>query len=106
MDLELKHKTVLVTGATANIGLIVHAQLCNVADLSVTTDYAEEAAGNRLTPGDGVFPLAAFLRALPADIPLELEVPQPPDRPALERVRHIVDATRRLMITTERQSGV
>ncbi len=82
-------------------GLIAHAQLCDVADLAVTADYAEEAAGNRLAPGDGVFPLESFLRALPAATPLELEVPQPKDRPPLERVRHAVTAARRLIAALE-----
>jgi sugar phosphate isomerase/epimerase len=78
-------------------GLIAHAQLCDVADLTVTADYAAEAAANRLAPGDGVFPLDAFLRALPRGTPLELEVPQPQDRPPLERMQHAVTATRELL---------
>ncbi|MFT5481366.1 MAG: sugar phosphate isomerase/epimerase [Halieaceae bacterium] len=77
--------------------LIAHAQLSDVADLTATADYGEEAAANRVTPGDGVFPLDAFLRALPKGTPLELEVPQPPDRPAIERLRHVVTATRQLL---------
>lgn len=75
--------------------LIHYAQLCDGADLGVTADYAVEAGANRLAPGEGVFPLQSFLQALPAGIVLEIEVPQHPDRPALERVRAIVEATRR-----------
>lgn len=101
LDVDVLHLT-RSGGTPADIaatepGLIAHAQLCDVADLTVTADYAEEASGNRLAPGDGVFPLDAFLRALPAGTPLELEVPQPPDRPPLERVRHAVHAARQLI---------
>lgn len=78
-------------------GVVGYAQLCDGADLTVTADYAGEAVGNRLAPGAGVFPLAAFLQALPAGTPLELEVPQPPDRPPAQRVRDVVSATRRLL---------
>ncbi len=78
-------------------GLIGYAQLCDGADLEVTADYAGEAAGDRLVPGDGVFPLISFLRALPAGTPLELEVPQPPRQPPRERVQHAVAAARRLI---------
>lgn len=78
-------------------GLIGYAQLCDGADLRVTTDYAEEAAGNRLLPGDGVFPVAAFLRALPAGTPLELEVPQPHQRPPRERLERAMAATLRVI---------
>lgn len=107
LDLDVLHLA-RSGGSAADIeaidpGLIAHAQLCDVADLTVTADYAEEAAAKRLAPGDGVFPLESFLRALPAGTPLELEVPQPPDRPPLERVRHAVDATRRLIRTIEGQ---
>lgn len=76
-------------------GLIHYVQLCDGADLSVTADYGIEAGSNRLAPGEGVFPLQAFLQALPAGAALEIEVPQPPERPAAERVREIVEATRR-----------
>lgn len=74
--------------------LVGYAQLCDGASLEVTADYATEAVGNRLAPGDGVFPLGAFLQALPPDTPLELEVPQPPTAPPLERARRIVSAAR------------
>lgn len=77
--------------------LVAYAQLCDGADLTVTDDYAEEAVGNRLTPGEGAFPLRALLQALPAGTPLELEIPQPPRRPPLERIQHAVSMTRKLM---------
>jgi sugar phosphate isomerase/epimerase len=75
-------------------GLIAHAQLCDGAHLDVTADYGEEAASNRLVPGTGVFPLADFLAALPADTPLELEVPRPATVPAAERINEAMTAAR------------
>lgn len=75
--------------------LIYCAQLCDSMDLSVTHDYAMEAGVERLTPGEGKFPVQEFLKALPAGTPIELEVPQLPERPARQRVKDIVAATRR-----------
>jgi sugar phosphate isomerase/epimerase len=75
--------------------LIHYAQLCDGADVSANRDYAIEASSNRLAPGEGRFPLQAFLQSLPTTATLEIEVPQPQDHPAGERVMAIVDATRR-----------
>jgi sugar phosphate isomerase/epimerase len=87
--------------AAVEPGLIAYAQLCDGTDLTVTRDYVQEAIGDRLAPGDGRFPLKALIEALPAAIPLELEVPQPQDRPPLERARHIVASARRLIETAK-----
>ena len=76
-------------------GLVAYAQLCDGGDLRVTQDYVEEAAARRLAPGDGCFPIQDFLKALPAGTHIEIEVPQPADRPARARVQHIVESTRR-----------
>ncbi len=65
---------------------IANVQLCDGSDLAVTADYGAEAAGNRLVPGTGVFPLRDFIAALPAELPVELEVPAPQDRPPAERI--------------------
>ncbi len=78
-------------------GLVGHAQLCDGASLTVTEDYAEEASADRVTPGRGVFPLREFVRALPSGTPLELEVPQPPERPAAARIEEIVSAAQALL---------
>jgi len=83
--------------AALSPGLISCAQLCDSENLAATSDYLEEAMGNRLAPGDGRFPLAALIAALPGDTSLELEVPQPRTRPAFERIRHAVTATRKLL---------
>lgn len=81
--------------AAADAKLIYSVQLCDSLDLSATADYAMEAGVKRLAPGEGKFPTVEFLKALPAGMPLELEVPQLPERPALERVTAIVEAARR-----------
>lgn len=78
-------------------GLIHYAQLCDSNSLAVTNDYVEEASAVRLAPGEGKFPTLEFLQALPAGTPLELEVPQPPDIDARQRVRGIAEAARRQM---------
>jgi len=83
------------TVATTDSRYIAYAQLCDSSDLSVTEDYAYEASQHRLTPGDGKFPIREFLNALPPGTPLELEVPQKSEVPALERVEAIVSAARR-----------
>ncbi len=81
--------------AAIDPNLIYCVQLCDSMDLSVTTDYAREAGAERLAPGEGKFPVQAFLKALPAGTLIELEVPQPADRPASDRVERIVLAARR-----------
>lgn len=55
--------------------LVGYAQVCDVPMPAQTADYGEEARNDRLCPGDGDLPLAAFVAALPAGIPIGLEVP-------------------------------
>ena len=81
--------------AATDPAYIAYAQLCDSVNLDATEDYVEEASAHRLAPGDGNFPMQAFLQALPAGTPLELEVPQKSDVPARERLKTIVAATRR-----------
>lgn len=59
-------------------------QLCD-APLEDPTDagIVEEARGGRLFPGEGGLPLMAFLDALPANIPIGLEVPAARTHPRL-----------------------
>jgi sugar phosphate isomerase/epimerase len=54
--------------------LFTYAQICDAAGLHVTGDYLHEALERKL-PGDGDFPLAAFVAALPATVPVDVEVP-------------------------------
>lgn len=84
-------------------GRIAYAQICDGADLRATADYATEAGASRMLPGEGVFPVEEFLRALPTGIPLEIEAPvMPRDKPAVERIRDAVEATRQVMAVASR----
>lgn len=74
--------------------LVHYVQLCDSDDLSANQQYATEAGVHRLAPGEGRFPIAALLSAVPPLTPLEIEVPQSTQQPAWERVKAIVDATR------------
>lgn len=51
-----------------------NAQLCDGHGLHRSESYMDEAH-NREVPGKGDFPLTAILNALPASIPIEIEVP-------------------------------
>jgi sugar phosphate isomerase/epimerase len=63
--------------------------------------YLEDAVDGRSAPGEGGLPLAALLNALPAGIPLSLEVrsrryrEQYPDPVA--RARAVLEQTRRFL---------
>lgn len=63
-------------------GMVAYAQLCDGPLLPAGIEaldparYAEEAF-DRLPPGQGVFPLAELLRALPPGAALDVEVPMP-----------------------------
>ncbi|HJV84512.1 MAG TPA: sugar phosphate isomerase/epimerase [Noviherbaspirillum sp.] len=60
--------------------LLSYAQLCDgpvLADAGKALDPARYVADvfDRLVPGEGSFPLAELVRALPADMPFDVEVP-------------------------------
>lgn len=83
-------------------GLVSFAQICDgPADMPVELQMFHEGFEQRRIPGEGVFPLRDFLRALPSDIVLGVEVPLKDLRergiPARERARLAVAATQRLM---------
>jgi sugar phosphate isomerase/epimerase len=63
-----------------------------------------EAFSERLPPGEGALPLAAFVAALPPGVVLGLEVPMEAERQrgvsAADRVKRVVDATRSLLPST------
>jgi sugar phosphate isomerase/epimerase len=54
--------------------LFACAQLCD-APLNPPRNIAAEARSDRLYPGEGDLPLIDYLRALPPDLPLAVEVP-------------------------------
>jgi sugar phosphate isomerase/epimerase len=61
--------------AAIDPAMIAYVQLCDVPMPARTDNYGEEARHERLGPGEGDLPLANFLRALPADVAVGLEVP-------------------------------
>jgi sugar phosphate isomerase/epimerase len=73
-----------------------YLQFCD-ARAAVPTDMQEmirQARGDRLFPGEGGLDLRGLLRALPADLPISLEIPYATVLPALERVRRALAATK------------
>lgn len=56
-------------------GLIAYAQLCDAKQDSFYEGYLTDARDDRLIPGESVLPLADFVRALPSDCPIGIEVP-------------------------------
>jgi sugar phosphate isomerase/epimerase len=62
--------------AALNPDHIGYAQLNDTTLAPRLDNYMEEAMYERLVPGDGELPLHDILAALPADIVLELEIPQ------------------------------
>jgi len=76
-----------------------YMQFCD-ARPEVPTDMQEmirQARSERLFPGDGGLDLVGLLRALPADLPISLEIPHAKPMPALERVRRALAATRAVL---------
>jgi len=80
--------------------LFGYAQICDGLDLEARADYMPEVF-ERAVPGEGVFPIAAILDALPAAIPVDVEVPstiRAQQRiPPLERARRAAAAARELL---------
>ncbi|WP_433768136.1 sugar phosphate isomerase/epimerase family protein [Pseudomonas putida] len=63
-----------------------------------------QARNERLMPGDGGLDLSGLLRAMPAGIPLSLEVPMrhlSREIPAVERARRMLEKTRALLASLE-----
>ena len=60
-------------------------------------EIIRQARADRLMPGEGGLDLAGLLRALPAGLPLSLEIPYARPMPALERARRAREATLRLL---------
>lgn len=81
--------------------LIGYVQICDGPLAGDADDYLAEAVHNRRVPGDGEFPLAAFVDALPAGVTLSVEVPLDRLRErgvsARERARLALAGTRRVL---------
>lgn len=80
--------------------LIGAAQICD-GPLQAPANLFGEAVENRGIPGEGEFPLAGFLSALPPGCPIDIEVPLKRLATAgvapQDRAKRLVDATRRLL---------
>lgn len=64
------------------------------------TDMQEmirQARGDRLFPGEGGLDLRGLLKALPADLPISLEIPYAKPMPALARVSRALKATKAML---------
>jgi len=61
--------------AALDPALIGYVQLCDGPADWTMDSYMDEARFNRLCPGEGAFPLAALVAAVPGDVPLGLEIP-------------------------------
>jgi sugar phosphate isomerase/epimerase len=80
-----------------------YAQLCD-ARPQTPTDLQEiirQARGDRLFPGEGGLDLRGLLGALPADLPLSLEVPVVEKLAPLERARRARAATEAILAGSE-----
>ncbi|MEN2740411.1 sugar phosphate isomerase/epimerase [Microbacterium sp. X-17] len=62
--------------AAVDPGLLAVVQVCDAPAVSPAFDaLPEEARYGRLLPGDGELPLAELVAAVPAEVPLSIEVP-------------------------------
>lgn len=61
--------------AALDPAMIGHVQLCDVPMPAQIDSYMEEALYERRCPGDGDLPLREFLRHVPEQVPIGLEVP-------------------------------
>lgn len=85
--------------------VIGYVQLCDAPKVSTHASYMEEALHERMTPGEGELPLLDFLRVLPRDLVVSVEVPQrslaQAGQAPRERVGRCVEAARRLLAQAE-----
>jgi sugar phosphate isomerase/epimerase len=81
--------------ADAPAGSILYAQQCDGPASYDRARWDFEASSQRLLAGQGVFDLAGFAAALPADCPVSVELPQDDALaagvPVLDRARRAVD---------------
>ena len=83
--------------------LLRYAQLCDARPgrPAQMEEIIRQARSDRLFPGEGGLDLRGLLRALPAGIPLSLEVPVSQKLPPLERARRALDATKAILASPE-----
>ena len=82
-------------------GIIGYAQLCDAPWAARFETYLEEAMFERLAPGEGELPLGEFVRCLPEDIIVSLEIPMRSRAQQgvgpMERLKPCVEAARLLL---------
>jgi sugar phosphate isomerase/epimerase len=83
--------------------LLRYAQLCDARPgrPAQMEEIIRQARSDRLFPGEGGLDLRGLLRALPANVPLSLEVPVSQKLPPLERARRAHDATKAILALAE-----
>jgi len=84
-----------------------YVQLCDARAErpSPMQEIIRQARGDRLFPGEGGLDLRGLLRALPADLPISLEIPVARKIEPLERARLALEATRKFLDTGSRELG-
>jgi sugar phosphate isomerase/epimerase len=87
--------------AALDPALIGYVQLCDAPRVPREPDYLQEATFERMVPGEGEMPLAAYLAALPREVTISLEVPMQSQARAgvgpEVHLRRCVAAARRLL---------
>ncbi len=87
--------------AAAPADYILYGQVADGAAECPADRIDFEASSARLLPGEGVFDIAGFVRALPKDCPISVEIPRNADleagMPVAERVRRAVDGVRQAL---------
>jgi sugar phosphate isomerase/epimerase len=77
-------------------------QICDAKGTHVSSDYLQEVH-NRVVPGQGDLPIRDFLNAVPAALPIEVEVPSARRRSAgvsaAEHVREVIAGARAVFET-------
>ena len=90
--------------AAAPAELILYGQLCDGPADMAPESLGQEASSARLLAGEGVFELAAFVRALPEGCPVSVEIPRDAALAAgesrTERVARAVNGVRRVLAAT------
>ena len=80
-------------------GKLNYMQLCD-APAARPADMQEiirQARADRLFPGEGGLDLPGLMRALPADLPISVEIPYAKPMPPLERAKRALEATQKLL---------
>ena len=96
-----RSNSALETFRTIDQALIGTFQICDAPEMAPPADkLVAEARTNRLLPGDGGLALWPLIEALPAAVPIGVEVPMATLHPGLEpgeRLKKLVSATRNFL---------